>query len=145
MALDLKTLGHPELCSKAELHTEMPADYLWWHECAEKMAKTHAQVRCPGCGFWRIWVPKKPTDDEILAAKRKTEVWETVDEKLREGLWWATQGLTSASDGGANHPRAEEFCRRWSEFCAKLGGLRRELEALAEEQQGAGFPWGRRP
>ena len=80
-----------------------------------------------------------------MSARRKAEVWETVDEKLREGLWWATQGLTGAAEGGANHPRQEEFCRRWSEFCAKLGGLRRELEALAEEQQGAGVPWEKRP
>jgi hypothetical protein len=36
----------------------MPADYLWWHEWAAEMAKTHTQKRCPGCGFWRQWEPK---------------------------------------------------------------------------------------
>jgi hypothetical protein len=53
-------------------------------------------------------------------------------------LWWSADCLTG--EGGGNHPRRAEFTRRWSEFSAKLGGLRRELEALASEQQGAGYP-----
>lgn len=47
-----------EDCSKIETHTAGPSGYLAWHAWAERMAKTHEQTKCPGCGFWSIWVPK---------------------------------------------------------------------------------------
>lgn len=40
-------------------HTPAPKGYLQWHEWAEKMAKTHRQVKCACCGLWANWVPKK--------------------------------------------------------------------------------------
>lgn len=36
-----------------------PTDYLAWHDWADKMAKTHVQIRCQGCGLYKTWVPKK--------------------------------------------------------------------------------------
>lgn len=39
-------------------HTPCPSGYLGWHSWAEEKSKTHAQVRCPGCGKWAIWLPK---------------------------------------------------------------------------------------
>jgi len=39
-------------------HTPQPTGYLEWHEWADKKAKTHRQVRCPGCGLFQIWVRK---------------------------------------------------------------------------------------
>lgn len=47
-------------CKK--LHTPEPghpSDYTGWHEWAEKMGKTHVQKRCPKCGLWKIWIPKR--------------------------------------------------------------------------------------
>ncbi len=36
-----------------------PASYLAWHEWAARMAKSHTQHRCPGCGYWRVWRPRE--------------------------------------------------------------------------------------
>lgn len=38
-----------------------PSGYRNWHEWAERMATTHVQQRCPGCGLWVIWTPKGET------------------------------------------------------------------------------------
>lgn len=40
-------------------HTKAPTGYVEWHEWAEKKAKTHDQIRCPGCGLFKVWV-KRP-------------------------------------------------------------------------------------
>jgi hypothetical protein len=40
-------------------HTPAPDDYLAWHAWAEKKNKTHTQERCPICGLWAIWKPRK--------------------------------------------------------------------------------------
>ncbi len=40
-------------------HTPSPEGYIQWHAWAEKKSKTHRQIRCPVCGLWAIWVPKK--------------------------------------------------------------------------------------
>lgn len=39
-------------------HTPTPDGYNEWHEWARKASKTHAQVRCPCCGLWKVWLPK---------------------------------------------------------------------------------------
>ena len=49
----------PECPNGAE-HTPSPLGYLEWHAWAERMAKTHYQVRCTGCGLWTNWLPKTP-------------------------------------------------------------------------------------
>lgn len=49
------------LCPHFEDHTESPSGYLQWHAWAEKMARTHRQVKCGGCGKWSIWIPKRTT------------------------------------------------------------------------------------
>ena len=43
-------------CPKVADHTKAPSDYLAWHAFAERMSKTHDQIRCDGCGYWMIWV-----------------------------------------------------------------------------------------
>ena len=48
-------------CPATASHNLGPARYLAWHEWAERMAETHVQTRCPGCGLWCIWTPKEPT------------------------------------------------------------------------------------
>lgn len=40
-------------------HTPSPEGYIQFHAWAEKKSKTHRQIRCPVCGLWAIWVPKK--------------------------------------------------------------------------------------
>jgi hypothetical protein len=46
-------------CPAVETHTACPQGYLAWHEWAERMNKTHRQIRCPSCHLFAIWVPRK--------------------------------------------------------------------------------------
>lgn len=59
--LAILTTGHgPEACAVAPTHSDKGAfGYLNWHDWAKKKSKTHTQHRCPTCGFWVIWKPKK--------------------------------------------------------------------------------------
>jgi hypothetical protein len=47
------------VCRLAKRHTKAPTTYIAWHDWAEKKSKTHRQIKCPGCGLYKIWVPKK--------------------------------------------------------------------------------------
>lgn len=58
-----KRAGTSEGCDEIERHTACPRAYDWWHEWAEKMSKTHNQVRCPCCGFLSIWIPRPSTQE----------------------------------------------------------------------------------
>lgn len=42
-------------------HTKCPAGYLQWHPWAEKMSKTHTQIKCKNCGLYAIWIKTNPT------------------------------------------------------------------------------------
>jgi len=42
-------------------HTPCPDGYLAWHEWADKKSVRHYQVRCDGCGLFKIW-RRKPAD-----------------------------------------------------------------------------------
>lgn len=46
-------------CPNQSAHTDCPEGYLDWHSWAERMSKTHRQVRCPDCGLFSIWEPKQ--------------------------------------------------------------------------------------
>ncbi len=50
-------------CPNHAAHTPCPEGYIAWHSWAEKKSKTHQQERCPECGLFAIWKPKKPADD----------------------------------------------------------------------------------
>jgi len=50
------------ICPRNDLHAACPQGYIAWHEWASKMCKTHVQTRCPGCGKFEIWVPKRLLD-----------------------------------------------------------------------------------
>jgi hypothetical protein len=39
-------------------HTACPPGYIQWHPWAARKARTHKQIKCTGCGFYAIWVPK---------------------------------------------------------------------------------------
>ena len=39
-------------------HTKCPECYVEWYYWAEKMKKTHKQIKCKGCGLWSIWVKR---------------------------------------------------------------------------------------
>ena len=58
---------NPTPCSTPEAHTVCPEDYLAWHAWAEKMGETHHQIRCRGCGLFRVWVPKERPRQEVTA------------------------------------------------------------------------------
>ncbi len=47
-----------------DLHTPQPEGYVAWHKWAEEKAKTHAQVRCPYCELYEIWIPKEWVDGD---------------------------------------------------------------------------------
>lgn len=53
-----KTLAEKEkaACPEVHKHTDEPDGYLQWHAWAEKKSKTHHQIKCPGCGYYVIWV-----------------------------------------------------------------------------------------
>ena len=53
----IKLSDPPPPCPNQDAHTPCPEDYVGWHGWAEKMAATHDQQECPGCGKWAIWVP----------------------------------------------------------------------------------------
>jgi len=58
-------------CPSFHDHTPAPEGYLDWHAWAERMSKTHRQIRCTGCGRFAIWIEKKasnPADDEVSCA-----------------------------------------------------------------------------
>lgn len=40
-------------------HAAEPSGYLQWHAWARKMQRTHRQVRCSGCGLFKIWIPRQ--------------------------------------------------------------------------------------
>lgn len=39
-------------------HTKQPEPYIQWHLWAEKMSKTHRQIKCKNCGLLAIWKKK---------------------------------------------------------------------------------------
>lgn len=45
-------MSDPTTCDD---HTPMPENYAAWHQAAEKLSKTHRQLRCDECGLWEIW------------------------------------------------------------------------------------------
>lgn len=55
------------LCPHFEDHTPCPEGYLAWHAWADRMAKTHRPEKCPGCGLYEIWTPKKPTRRALIS------------------------------------------------------------------------------
>lgn len=46
-------------CPHFEGHTPAPEGYLQWHAWAAKMAKTHKQRKCAGCGRYEIWEQRR--------------------------------------------------------------------------------------
>lgn len=48
-------MGDESTCPQRHRHTKAPVGYLDWHAWAERKARTHRQVQCPGCGRWAIW------------------------------------------------------------------------------------------
>jgi hypothetical protein len=52
-------------CKHIEKHTPCPKGYIEWHEWAEKMGKTHNQIKCHSCGFLVVWVEKNPLNNDI--------------------------------------------------------------------------------
>ncbi len=57
-AMPERAMSEPSPCPNAKNHSQSPELYLDWMSWAEKMSKTHKQVRCPGCGLFKMWVPK---------------------------------------------------------------------------------------
>ena len=48
-----------ETCPDRIRHTVCPEGYIQWHPWAEQKSRTHRTVKCPTCGLYAIWVPKK--------------------------------------------------------------------------------------
>lgn len=55
------------LCPHFEDHTPCPEGYTQWHAWAETMSTTHKQRKCPGCGLYVVWTPKKPTRRALIS------------------------------------------------------------------------------
>jgi len=52
------TDGSPA-CPNIASHTPCPRGYNEWHAWAARMYRTHTQSRCPGCGLYKIWEPRR--------------------------------------------------------------------------------------
>lgn len=55
-------------CPEVSQHAVCPTGLVEWHDWAKRKGKTHTQKRCPGCGLWKVWVPKKPRKRKERAA-----------------------------------------------------------------------------
>ncbi len=51
--------GETHFCDE---HAVGPDNYVARQDWFKMMAKTHRQLRCDGCGLWKIWVPKENND-----------------------------------------------------------------------------------
>ena len=47
-------------CPEAENHTPCPEGYVARSDWAQAMMKAHRQIKCPGCGLYKIWGSKTP-------------------------------------------------------------------------------------
>ncbi len=64
----MATVGHgtnrgnppmtPTEAQPCDNHTYGPTGYIGWHDWAERKSKTHKQLKCKGCGLYKIWVKK---------------------------------------------------------------------------------------
>lgn len=59
-------------------HTEFPSGYVEWFDWAMKKGRTHDQVRCPHCGLYCRWVPKKkqPWPNKRTVVFKDEEEWQ---------------------------------------------------------------------
>lgn len=48
-----------EDCPYFHDHTPAPQGYMQWHVWAQRMGRTHKQVKCSGCGLYAIWLPRR--------------------------------------------------------------------------------------
>jgi len=51
-------------CPNVIDHTPCPSGYIQWHEWAAKISKTHRNLKCAGCGLYKIWEPNQPTTQD---------------------------------------------------------------------------------
>jgi hypothetical protein len=52
------TLVLAQQCPDAKNHTPCPEGYMARYDWAQAMMKAHRQIKCPGCGLYKIWVSK---------------------------------------------------------------------------------------
>ena len=45
-------------CPNYENHEPMPTGYVEFDEWAKVKNRTHKNIKCPGCGFYRLWIPR---------------------------------------------------------------------------------------
>jgi len=47
-------MSNTTTCPNESAHTPCPELYMQWHAWAKRMSKTHSQVKCNGCGRFKI-------------------------------------------------------------------------------------------
>ena len=52
------------VCPDIMHHDAGPSGYLQWHAWARRMARTHRQIKCTGCGLYVIWLPKRQSGEQ---------------------------------------------------------------------------------
>ena len=45
-------------CPNIDQHTKSPEGYMSWHHWAREKIKTHKQIKCDGCDYYSIWIPR---------------------------------------------------------------------------------------
>lgn len=90
-------------CPRETEHTAMPRGYLGRQLWSEQKARTHRQIRCPGCQLFVVWTPLR--DAPVLPP-------------IEHRLDHASCGCCDGDDTGCtclHHPGAlrEQAGRRW--------------------------------
>ena len=66
------------ICPNVMNHSLCPLGYSDWHDWAEKMSASYDQVKCPGCGLYKIWVLRGINSDG-LGQQRDMETTDRAD------------------------------------------------------------------
>ena len=68
-------------CPNEAEHTPEPQSYLAWHNWADEKNKTHRQIRCSGCGRFKIWVLRNNKAARALIARGGSGVSTTQEDE----------------------------------------------------------------
>jgi hypothetical protein len=83
-------------CPERDRHTPCPEGYVEWHEWADTMSKTHAQVRCRVCGKCVIWLPKAEARVLNAAWRKEAREMEAAYKRM-----WKQREAAEAAGGNA--------------------------------------------